>query len=164
MPPEVGGPPERNATFQWLDRPPGISFSNGRAETTGTTETTGKWQCHASAPGNRPARSPRAYSMREALSRHNPGGLGGPGGPGSRRWSREAAMCLPGPLPMCLPSPLPCACMVNVQRTRCGRCTRPAPCAECRSSGCSSRPRAPAGSRTSQDASARRAASPARRR
>ena len=44
VPLEVGGPPARNATIQWLDRPQGIPFSSGRAETTGTTETAGKWQ------------------------------------------------------------------------------------------------------------------------
>ena len=45
------------------------------------------------------------------------------------------------------------------RRFRFGGCIRPAPCGGCRSSGCSIRRRAPAGSRTSRDASARRAAS-----
>ena len=47
--------------------------------------------------------------------------------------------------------------------SQCGRCTRPAPCVECRSSGCSSPPRGLEDSRTSPGASARRVASPARR-
>ena len=49
-----------------------------------------------------------------------------------------------------------------LQPSRCGRCIRPAPCAECRSSVCSTLRPAPGGSRTSLGASARREGSRAR--
>ena len=116
MPLEVGGPPARGRValprdrkvchWKSAGRPQGIPFFSGLVETTGTTETAGKWQAmlprlaigpregNACAPSHRPVRSPRAYSWREAPPRHNPGG---PGGPGSRRQSREAAWRLPRP-------------------------------------------------------------------
>ena len=34
----------RECRWKLADRPQGISFSSGRTETTGTTESTGKWQ------------------------------------------------------------------------------------------------------------------------
>ena len=34
----------RECRWKLADRPQGISFSSGRTETAGTTETTGKWQ------------------------------------------------------------------------------------------------------------------------
>ena len=117
----AAGPPARIAAIQWLDRPQGIPFSSGRTETTGTTETAGKWQARLArlatdltegtgTTGVSPvawtvnglpvdgkwtsmdrkcnaqdARCPSgAYSWCEAPPRRNPGGLGGPGGPGSR--------------------------------------------------------------------------------
>ena len=41
---EVGGPPARSATFQWLDRPQGIPFSSGRTRTSRTPKTSMTWQ------------------------------------------------------------------------------------------------------------------------
>ena len=82
-------------------RPKGVPFSSGRAGTAGTTETAGKWQAmlprqaiglgegNAAAPSHWLGRSPQAFFKREAPSRRNPGGLGGPGGPGSRRQSAK---------------------------------------------------------------------------
>ena len=43
--------------FQWAGRPEGISLEGGRAETSGTSKTSGAWQRRACAPRHRPARS-----------------------------------------------------------------------------------------------------------
>ena len=75
--------------------PPGPPRPPGNGKPMLARPAIGPRESTAAAPGHRPVRSPQAYSWREAPPRHNPGGLGGPGGPGSRLKSREAAWCLP---------------------------------------------------------------------
>ena len=95
VPPSSGWSARKDCRFQLAARPQGIPFSSGRTETTGTTETTEKWQAmlprlatgpregNAAAHSHWPVRRPRAYSWREAHPRHNPSG------PGTRRGARR---------------------------------------------------------------------------
>ena len=57
VPLEVDGPPARECRWKWTGRPLGIPLEGGRAETSGTSETSGMWQGRACAPRHLPVRS-----------------------------------------------------------------------------------------------------------
>ncbi len=108
VPLRVDGPPARGCRWEWTGRPQGISLEGGRAETSGTSETSGRWQgarlratpftcAKQMLPRHAihlcEARKPIPCAKRHP--RHNPGGLGGPGGLGPGTFQRQRASRLP---------------------------------------------------------------------